>query len=1121
MANEEVGSLKVSLSLDNTDFNRPIASVERNLKTLGGELSIIRSKGKEWGDSVEGLRTKQETLGRTLSLQETKVKSLRTAYERSVREKGADAAATENLAAKLNRAIAEYTRTETEIDQVNTSLADQQEELRHAESAWGRMETSLESAGDKLTATGDKMKGAGEKMMVGITTPIVGIGIAAIKTADEFDSAGGRIQSGLGLTAKEAEALEETAKSLWENGFSGSVIDAADAVVTVSKNLSDLPTDQLEKITGFAGILADRFEIDIAQSTNTAGMVMRVFGDDAETAFDLMTYGLQNAKGDSGELLDTFNEYAPQFEALGYSAEGFMATLVEGSQSGAFNMDLLGDAAKESFLLIGEGSDDVKTKLKDMGLDAGQVIDDINGGGEDAQKAFMAVSSAIAGIKDPTEKTAAAIALFGTPIEDLGPQFQGFFSDVDQDLKGVEGSTKRAGDALYDNLGARATTIFRDFQADLQPVGDILIDVAEDYLPKLADGLGELTEGFADMSPKAQENAVMIAGVAAAAGPALVVIGTLATGIGGLATAGSGLMTTLGAAGGAGLLGRLGLMGVVGGPVGLAIAGAGTLAVGIYALTEASKESTAESVKVIEGKQAEIAKNDELIASYEGLREKNVLSNEQMMRFLDIQAQLSETTAPDTIAALKEEQALLLEKSTLTNDEMGSFLSLNQELIEAAPDTIKAISSEGEAFALNTIAVRELNAEKAKELENGARELLTESLDREKGLLQEQKDLIFEINEANVLQAEQKEVVRSKANEISQIERDINELENQKNGASLEQTVALDDQIQRKEQLLWQAGDEKSAAEELLSTYGKQMTKKEEELDKNRQSLAQADAAKFKYEEIILAQAGITSEKGRGIEKINEELGKLETQKAKQRELLSAGKINTAEYQNQIEKINGQVGRLQEAKGELTLINAEAGKTVYKDVKISESPRNFWDTLDANLRRQVTKTVSIKYNARSGPQDMGMYAHANGTDSHPGGLALVGDGVGNNAGRELITFPSGKTALSPAKPTIMNLPKGTSVLSALNTKKFFGNIPQYANGTADLRVGGLNPEALVDAIKGAMTVSNGKVSNQPINLTVQIPIDGRVIAERTFEISDELNSRNKDIQNMFQGGRTI
>ncbi|MFD4928408.1 tape measure protein [Peribacillus butanolivorans] len=70
--------------------------------------------------------------------------------------------------------------------------------------------------------------------------------------------------------------------------------------------------------------------------------------------------------------------------------------------------------------------------------------------------------------------------------------------------------------------------------------------------------------------------------------------------------------------------------------------------------------------------------------------------------------------------------------------------------------------------------------------------------------------------------------------------------------------------------------------------------------------------------------------------------------------------------------------------------------------------------------------------------------YAQGTDGHPGGLAVVGDGKGSNAGQELVQTPDGQQYLSPAKSTLVNLPKGTHVLPASLTKQL---IPHYAWGT--------------------------------------------------------------------------
>jgi len=70
--------------------------------------------------------------------------------------------------------------------------------------------------------------------------------------------------------------------------------------------------------------------------------------------------------------------------------------------------------------------------------------------------------------------------------------------------------------------------------------------------------------------------------------------------------------------------------------------------------------------------------------------------------------------------------------------------------------------------------------------------------------------------------------------------------------------------------------------------------------------------------------------------------------------------------------------------------------------------------------------------------------YAKGTDFHPGGLAIVGDG----GGPELIRTPSGQIGLSPARSTLTYLPRGTEVLPHRETKALLesGLFPAYKDG---------------------------------------------------------------------------
>lgn len=73
--------------------------------------------------------------------------------------------------------------------------------------------------------------------------------------------------------------------------------------------------------------------------------------------------------------------------------------------------------------------------------------------------------------------------------------------------------------------------------------------------------------------------------------------------------------------------------------------------------------------------------------------------------------------------------------------------------------------------------------------------------------------------------------------------------------------------------------------------------------------------------------------------------------------------------------------------------------------------------------------------------------YAKGTDFHPGGLAIVGDG----GGPELIRTPSGQIGLSPARSTLVYLPRGTEVLPHKETKALLesGLLPAYKDGAGN------------------------------------------------------------------------
>lgn len=100
----------------------------------------------------------------------------------------------------------------------------------------------------------------------------------------------------------------------------------------------------------------------------------------------------------------------------------------------------------------------------------------------------------------------------------------------------------------------------------------------------------------------------------------------------------------------------------------------------------------------------------------------------------------------------------------------------------------------------------------------------------------------------------------------------------------------------------------------------------------------------------------------------------------------------------------------------------------------------------ASVRKSILNRISKEW-----ADVLNLLSYADGTDGHPGGLALVGDENflkgSNTPSPELISYPDGSVEIAgKTGAEIRNLPKGTSVVPTKDTKKLIDRIPSYSGG---------------------------------------------------------------------------
>jgi len=381
------------------------------------------------------------------------------------------------------------------------AAATTKKELSDLEKAAGAMENGLKVAG--LAAGAGLMKGMADA-------------IAA-------DSLENKLAAQLDLSAADAEAAGALAGDLYRDAYGESLEDVNNAIGAVGSTLTTVSANggaDLERLTKKALDLAGAFDADVAEATTAAGAMLNSgLAADADQAMDTITSAMQRVPaGVRDEILPSLTEYSKHYAALGLDASTVAGIMVNASAQGAIGVDKMGDALKELTIRSTDGSAASVAAYEAMGLNADDTARRMLAGGEDAKTAFGEIVAGLQGMSDPLAQSQAAVALFGTPLEDLGtdqiPNFLGQIDPLGDAFQDVAGAAEAMGEKLNTGPGVALEEFKRTALGSLQ-------DVAAGALPVLQPVLAKLTEFAPIIGPVA-------VGIAALAGTVWIVNGAMA-----------------------------------------------------------------------------------------------------------------------------------------------------------------------------------------------------------------------------------------------------------------------------------------------------------------------------------------------------------------------------------------------------------------------------------------------------------------------------------------------------------------------------------------------------------------------------------------------------------------
>lgn len=356
-------------------------------------------------------------------------------------------------------------------------------------------------------ALGD-FEGFGGKLgvLAGAAGAAAGAALAAGFLAMDLEKSNDKLAAQLRLTEDESARVGAVAGDLYAGAYGESmdqVNEALRGVIGQMGDLGDVTDEELSAAGASALDLATIIGTDVTRVTQVAGQAVKTgMAKDFEEALDLIAAAsAETMPGLQEDLLDASDEYGPFFQALGMDGERAFGLLAKASEKGMYGIDKTGDAIKEFTLLSTSMADPVVAAYDLIGLDADKMADDLLAGGDKAAGAFDKITEGLLGIEDPSDQAAAAIALFGTPIEDLSvteiPKFLESLTASGSELGNVAGAADEMGTTLNTNASTNLTAFGRSLQTwFVDTIGGKVLPVLSDLSSTLATNVGPVLSGF-------------------------------------------------------------------------------------------------------------------------------------------------------------------------------------------------------------------------------------------------------------------------------------------------------------------------------------------------------------------------------------------------------------------------------------------------------------------------------------------------------------------------------------------------------------------------------------------------------------------------------------------------
>lgn len=703
-----LGELVATATLDIAPFQTNTKQLKTYLRGVDSSLKAVEKSISGQGNKVKALRSVYNETGQALKGYQALLVKQTENYNTLKSNIGDVASATEKEKNQLLGARTAMMDTAAKISELQGRLQSLATEIN----IFSRMGSAMTSFGDKLTTLGSGAVNLGSTLTGAITTPLVGIGVAAMTTFGNFEQQMNRVKAISGATGGQFDQLKQRAVELGASSvFSASeVAQAMENMASAGMNVNDI-------YSASAGVmdLAAVSGRDMGLAAEAVASAMNQFGISGENAThvaDIYAKAAADTNAETVDMAEAMKYAGPVMSSLNSSFEETAAAIgimsnagIKGSQAGT--------TLRTAMQRLAAPTDVASKLMQSLGISA------YNSEGQmkPISELLPHLQERLSGLSEE-QRNNALNTLFGKEslsgmlalLDSAGPEFDGVVSG----LQNSNGAAKEMADTMNSGLSGS----IENLKGKLETAAITVSERFAPYIEKIADKVGELTEWFTNLSEEQQDQIIKWGLVAAAAGPALVVFGKIAGALGttfkALGTVSSGIGKLVGkvaplitnfagmetaAVGATGATsGLAGAVGLLGNPVtwGVLLGGAALLAVGYFANKAAeAKQRTEEWGASVSETQA-----NELQQFKDKVDETN-----QAMTIFGTNGAADVETVRKAIQGLADDITTLADEDLNKKIKLAEKLGLSEEQIQRLKDAAQETKNNVNAMSDEVIQI--------------------------------------------------------------------------------------------------------------------------------------------------------------------------------------------------------------------------------------------------------------------------------------------------------------------------------------------------------------------------------------------------------------------------------